>query len=70
MSTFVFSSKYKGAEYRSLVVTGDDWLGLRQGNANDPFHLPDGFEAVISYEWQERSNHPFSHSYNAGKVFL
>ena len=21
---------------------GDDWLGLRQGNANDPFHLPDG----------------------------
>ena len=20
------------------------------------------------YEWQERSNHPFSHSYNAGKV--
>ena len=23
---------------------------MRQGNANDPFHLPDGLEAVISYD--------------------
>jgi hypothetical protein len=46
---------------------GDDLLGLRQGNANDPFHWPDGLEAVISYEWPERSNHPFSHSYNADR---
>jgi len=41
---------------------------LRQGDAIDPFHLANGFEAVIGYECQERSNHPFSHSYNAGKV--
>ena len=41
---------------------------MRQGNANDPFHLADGFEAVITYEYQEWSNHPFSHSYNADKV--
>ena len=26
------------------------------------------FEAVIGYECQERNNHPFSHSYNAGEV--
>ena len=25
---------------------GDDLLGLRQGNANDPFHWPDGLEAI------------------------
>jgi len=41
---------------------------LRQGDAIDPFHLANGFEAVIGYECQERSNHPFSHSYNAGEV--
>ena len=28
---------------------------MRQGNANDPFHWPDGLEAVISYEWTEQS---------------
>ena len=43
-------------------------VGLRLGDAIDPFHLANGFEAVIGYECQERSNHPFSHSYNAGKV--
>ncbi len=40
---------------------------MRQGDAIDPFHLGNGFEAVIGYECQERSNHPFSQRrYNAG----
>ena len=43
-------------------------VGMRLGDAIDPFHLANGFEAVIGYECQERSNHPFSHSYNAGEV--
>ena len=37
---------------------------MRLGDAIDPFHLANGFEAVIGYECQERSNHPFSHSYD------
>ena len=44
------------------------FVGLRLGDAIDPFHLVNGFEAVIGHECQERSNHPFSHSYNAGEV--
>ena len=40
-------------------------VGLRLGDAIDPFHLANGFEVVIGYECQERSNHPFSHSYDA-----
>jgi hypothetical protein len=42
-------------------------VGMRLGDAIDPFHLANGFEAVIGYECQERSNHPFSHSYDAYK---
>ena len=38
--------------------------GMRLGDAIDPCHLANGFEAVIGYECQERSNHPFSHSYD------
>ena len=41
---------------------------MRQGNANDPFHLANGFEAVISDGCQERSKYPFSHSYNGGRT--
>ena len=37
---------------------------MRLGDAIDPFHLANRFEAVIGYECQERSNHPFSHSYD------
>ena len=37
---------------------------MRLGDAIDPFHLANGFEAVIGYECQERSNPPFSHSYD------
>ena len=33
-------------------------VGMRLGDAIDPFHLANGFEAVIGYECQERSNHP------------
>ena len=40
-------------------------VGLRLGDDIDPFHLVNGFEAVIGYECQERSNPPFSHSYDA-----
>ena len=29
---------------------------MRLGDAIDPFHLANGFEAVIGYEYQERSN--------------
>ena len=42
-------------------------VGMRLGDAIDPFHLANGFEVVIGYECQERSNHPFSHSYDAYK---
>ena len=37
-------------------------VGMRLGDAIDPFHLANGFEAVIGYECQERSNPPFSHT--------
>jgi len=40
---------------------------MRLGDAIDPFQLANGFEAVIGYECQERSNHPFSHSYDVYK---
>ncbi len=39
-------------------------VGMRLGDAIDPFQLANGFEAVIGYECQERSNPPFSHSYD------
>ena len=31
-------------------------VGMRLGDAIDPCHLANGFEAVIGYECQERSN--------------
>jgi len=42
-------------------------VGVRLGDAIDPFQLANGFEAVIGYECQERSNPPFSHSYDVYK---
>ena len=42
-------------------------VGMRLGDAIDPFHLANGFEAVISYECQERSNPPVSHLDDAYK---
>jgi hypothetical protein len=42
-------------------------VGMRLGDAIDPFQLANGFEAVIGYECQERSNPPFSHSYGLGR---
>ena len=33
-------------------------VGMRLGDAIDPFQLANGFEAVIGYECQERSNPP------------
>ena len=44
---------------------------MRLGDAIDPCHLANGFEAVIGYKCQERSNPPFSHphdTYNTCKV--
>ena len=43
-------------------------VGKRLGDAIDPCHLANGFEAVIGYECQERSNPPFSHADDACKV--
>ena len=44
---------------------------MRLGDAIDPFQLVNGFEAVteavFGYECQERTNPPFSHSYDAYK---
>jgi hypothetical protein len=44
-------------------------VGMRLGDAIDPFQLANGFEAVIGYECQERSNPPFSHSYDTYNTF-
>ena len=44
---------------RMKVNTMD--VSMRLGDAIDPCHLANGFEAVIGYECQERSNPPFSH---------
>jgi len=38
---------------------------MRLGDAIDPFQLANGFEAVIGYEYQERSSPPFSHGDDA-----
>ena len=38
------------------------YFSMRLGDAIDPCHLANGFEAVIGYECQERSNPPFSHT--------
>ena len=35
-------------------------VGMRLGDAIDPCHLANGFEAVISYECQERRANPLS----------
>ena len=40
---------------------------MRLGDAIDPFQLVNGFEAVIGYECQERSNPPLSHLDDAYK---
>ncbi len=45
-------------------------VGMRLGDAIDPFQLTNGFEAVIGYECQERSNHPFSMCLVLSAAFL
>ena len=52
---------------RMKVNTMD--VRMRLGDAIDPFHFANGFEAVIGYECQERSNHPVSHSYDANNAY-
>ena len=36
-------------------------VGMRLGDAIDPFQLANGFETVIGYGYQERSNPPLFH---------
>ncbi len=50
---------------RMKVNTMD--VRMRLGDAIDPCHLVNGFEAVIGYECQERSKPPFSHFDDAYK---
>ena len=51
---------YQRCVMRMKVNTMD--VRMRLGDAIDPCHLANGFEAVIGYECQERSNPPFSHT--------
>jgi hypothetical protein len=62
-STKMLKTVHSWCVMRMRMSTID--VGMRLGDAIDPFHLANGFEAVIGYECQERSNHPFSHSYDA-----
>ena len=60
---------YQRCVMRMRVGTMD--VRVRMGDATDPFQLANGFEAVIGYECQERSNPPFSHpddTYKSCKV--
>jgi hypothetical protein len=50
---------------RMRVSTMD--VRVRMGDTIDPFQLANGFEAVIGYECQERSNPPVSHLDDAYK---
>ena len=51
---------YQRCVMRMKVNTMD--VRMRLGDAIDPCHLANGFEAVIGYGCQERSNPPFSHT--------
>ena len=62
-STKMLKTVHSRCVMRMRMSTID--VGMRLGDAIDPCHLANGFEAVIGYECQERSNHPFSHSYDA-----
>ena len=44
-------------------------VSMRLGDAIDPCHLANGFEAVICYECQERSNPPFSHPHDTYNTY-
>ena len=50
---------YQRCVMRMKVNTMD--VRMRLGDAIDPCHLANGFEAVIGYEYQERSNPPLFH---------
>ncbi len=54
---------YQRCVMRMKVNTMD--VSMRLGDAIDPCHLVNGFEAVIGYGCQERSNPPFSHTYDS-----
>ena len=66
-STKMLKTVHSRCVMRMRMSTID--VGMRLGDAIDPFHLANGFEAVIGYECQERSNHPFSHSYDAYRCY-
>jgi len=65
----VLKTVHQGCVMRKRVSTMD--VRVRMGDTVDPFQLANGFETVISYECQERSNPPLSHlddAYNTCKV--
>ena len=61
----VLKTVHQGCVMRMRVSTMD--VRVRMGDTIDPFQLANGFEAVIGYECQERSNPPLSHLDDAYK---
>jgi hypothetical protein len=64
-SMHMLKTIYQRCGMRMKVNTMD--VRMRLGDAIDPCHLANGFEAVIGYECQERSNPPFSHPHDTYK---
>jgi hypothetical protein len=61
----VLKTVHQRCVMRMRVSTMD--VRVRMGDTIDPFQLANGFEAVIGYECQERSNPPLSHLDDAYK---
>jgi len=61
----VLETVHQRCVMRMRVSTMD--VRVRMGDTIDPFQLANGFEAVIGYECQERSNPPVSHLDDAYK---
>ena len=65
----VLETVHQRCVMRMRVRTMD--VRVSMGDTIDPFQLANGFEAVIGYECQERSNPPLSHlddTYKSCKV--
>jgi hypothetical protein len=61
----VLKTVHQGCVMRMRVSIMD--VRVSMGDTIDPFQLANGFEAVIGYECQERSNPPVSHLDDAYK---
>ena len=55
----VLKTVHQGCVMRKRVSTMD--VRVRMGDTVDPFQLANGFETVIGYGYQERSNPPLFH---------